>query len=242
VHVGPRKQEVRTPRTRRSAEAILPGRVREPNRALIEKWLDGVGMNLAAASRELNADNRNVLTRILGGSRECRIAEAITLARLARVPLADLVDALGYGSSRSPTLADDALTGTAEVVGVLGGDGIVVPHAEPGRTMRRPPGMGPTARAISVADTPLVPSTHRNSVLYYHQPTSGGIQLGALDRLCVVGDAGAQQTYCGFLRAGRTETTGALVTLGGAVAAQISEVAYATPVLWMRCGASQNTG
>lgn len=204
---------------------MYPGRTGVLARDQIEAWLDGAGLSLADASRQINRD-RNTLTRILNGTRECKIAEAIILSRLTGVGLSAIAFALGY--------AEAGETPLTPVVGVAGASGRIAPVTD-GGSIDRPPNVGARARAVRIVDAPDVSAPFREQVMVYDEPSgSPGLSIDVIDRLCVVRVAETQHDVLGYLRRHTRPGAVRIMNLSGGVAAETNSVVWTAPILWAR--------
>lgn len=205
-----------------------PRRSRIGQRAVDSDWFrDKIatrGLSIRRVAKAINYDY-SVLQNILSGKRSWHAVDISVIADILGEPMSEVWRRAGIG------LPADAMSETVRIVGSVDDAGSVVAGTSglASRMAPRPEGSGTSIIAVQSA-TPSHQVT--DGWLYYYVPTDK-IEAEAVGRLSVIGDASGK-SWVRILWRSTGGRAWALRAFGDG-ADLTADVAWATPVLWVRC-------
>lgn len=167
----------------------------------------------------------NLLHKLLSGERRCQIGEAIALARMLKVPKAEIVARLGFDWPRD----------VIRITGRVGGRGYVSP-LPPQQQFEVECPFEYEADSLSAL---TVDAAHSALGIYhgmtvYYSP-SPGVSIEAFGRLSVIEAGEHQSAILGSIdRASHGK--GTVVVFGGIEVLHVQTIISASPVRWLKVG------
>ena len=166
----------------------------------------------------------NLLLKLLSGERRCQIGEAIALARMLRVPKAEIMARLGFDWPRD----------LIRVTGKVDGSGRVAPLPPDKQfSIECPFEYEENLAALTVEATHSALGIYHGMAIYYSP--SPGVSIEAFGRLAVIEVSEHQAAILGAIDRA-SHGRGTIQVFGGIETLHVQTIISASPVRWLKSG------